>query len=302
MTRRNCLVAVLLSCLLSACDASPAAERAAPANVPGATVTVALGDRPFKLHLPTSYATGAKLPLLVVLHGYGSDAAEAESYFRFAAEADRRGFLYAMPDGTKDNRNKQFWNATNACCDFARTDVDDSGYLQHLIEAVQAAHPVDAGRVYLVGHSNGGFMAYRMACEHAGTVTAIVSLAGAVVQDAAGCVPARPVGVLQIHGTADDTIRFDGGRNGGQPYPAAAAGVERWRGYDGCSEQVTPATAPLDLEATLPGAETTVTDYRAGCRDGSQVALWTITNGGHVPALSPTFTASVLDHLLAQHR
>ncbi|MEU7872561.1 alpha/beta fold hydrolase [Dactylosporangium sp. NPDC049140] len=302
MTRRSRLIAVVLAGCLSACDAAPKAEQAAPANVAGTTTTVSLGDRPFKLHLPTSYAAGTKLPLVVVLHGYSSDAAEAESYFRFTAEADRRGFLYAMPDGTRNGRNERFWNATDACCDFGGSGIDDSGYLQRLIDAVKSAHPVDASRVYLVGHSNGGFMAYRMACEHADTVTAIVSLAGAVAQDAAGCAPVRPVGILEIHGTADDTIRFDGGLNGDRPYPSAAVGIERWRRLNGCSDQVTPASPPLDLEAALPGAETTVTAYQAGCRAGGQVTLWTVVNGGHVPALSPTFTATVLDNLLAQTR
>jgi polyhydroxybutyrate depolymerase len=302
MRRRRGLLAVLLAGCLSGCDAAPEPERATPANVAGTTTTVALGDRPFKLHLPTSYAAGTRMPLVVVLHGYTSDADEAERYFRFAAESDRRGFLYATPEGTRDGRNRRFWNATDACCDFGHKGIDDSGYLRRLIDAVKSAHPVDAGRVYLVGHSNGGFMAYRMACEHADALTAIVSLAGAVAQDAAGCAPARPVGVLQIHGTADDTIRFDGGLNGDQPYPSAAAGIDRWRRLNGCPDQVAPAVPPLDLEAALPGAETTVTAYRTGCRDGGQVALWSITGGGHVPVLSATFTASVLDHLLAQSR
>ncbi|MET7419980.1 alpha/beta fold hydrolase [Dactylosporangium sp. NPDC005555] len=297
MTRRGWLIAALVACCVSACDASPEAERAV--STPGATVTVALGDRPFQLRLPTSYADGTKMPLVVLLHGYGSDAAEAGRYFGLTAEADRRGFLLAMPDGTRNGRGQRFWNATSACCDFARSGTDDSGYLRQLIDVVKAAHPVDAGRVYLIGHSNGGFMAYRMACEHADTVTAIVSLAGAVADDAAECAPSRPVGILQIHGTADGTIRYDGGMNGGQPYPSAAVGVERWRRYNGCSDQVAPPTAPLDLDSSLPGAETTVTAYRAGCRAGGQVTLWSIPDGGHVPALSPTFAATVVDHLLA---
>ncbi|MFF5225519.1 alpha/beta hydrolase family esterase [Dactylosporangium sp. NPDC000521] len=299
MTRTRLLIAAVLAWCLPACSAAPAVER--PADVPGSTLTVALDGRPFKLHLPTSYAAGTKLPLVVLLHGYGSDAGEAERYFGLTAEADRRGFLTAMPDGTKNGSGRRFWNATDACCDFGRAGTDDSGYLRRLIDTVKSAYPVDPGRVYLVGHSNGGFMAYRMACEHADTVTAIVSLAGAVAQDAAGCAPSRPVGVLQIHGTADDTIRFDGGLNGNRPYPSAAASVERWRRYNGCSDRAAARAAPLDLDSGLPGAETVVTAYE-DCRAGGRVALWSIPDGGHVPSLSPAFTATVVDHLLAQSR
>ena len=300
MTRRGWLVSVVVACLLSACDATREAGPAA--NIAGSTVTVALDGRPFKLHLPTSYAAGTPMPLVVLLHGYTSDGADAERYFGLTAESDRRRFLYAMPDGTENRRGQRFWNATGACCDFERTGVDDSGYLRRLIDLVKSTHPVDAARVYLVGHSNGGFMAYRMACEHADTVTAIVSLAGAVTNDAAGCAPSRPVGVLQIHGTADGTIRYGGGLNVNQPYPSAAVAVERWRRLNGCSEQAAAGAAPLDVDTAVPGAETTVTAYRSGCRDGTHATLWSIADGGHVPKLSPTFAATILEHLLAQHR
>jgi polyhydroxybutyrate depolymerase len=302
MRRRDRLVAIVavVAAGLSGCHSTP--EPGPAAGAPGSTVTVALGDRPFRLHVPASYAAGTGVPLVVVLHGYRSDAAEADRYFGLTAESDRRGFLYALPDGTRTARGQQFWNATDACCDFDRTGVDDAGYLRRLIEQVRSGYSVDAGRVYLIGHSNGGFMAYRMACEHADAVTAIVSLAGAVAQDAAGCAPSRPVGVLQVHGTADATIRFEGGRNGTAAYPSAAVGVERWRRLNGCPDRPAPATAPLDLDHAQPGAETTVTAYQAGCRDGGRVALWSIRDGSHVPALTPAFTPAVLEHLLAQRR
>ena len=64
---------------------------------------------------------------------------------------------------------------------------------------------VDPYRIYVAGHSNGGFMSYRLACTHADRIAAIVSLAGATFDTPADCSPTEPVAVLQIHGTADDT-------------------------------------------------------------------------------------------------
>jgi polyhydroxybutyrate depolymerase len=291
--RRWLLVAVLVSSVTacgSTADDEPAAGRAG-------TRTIKLDDRPFRLHVPRTYDPARKAPLVVLLHGYTSNAADQESYFKLTAESDRRGFLYAMPDGTKDREDKRFWNATAACCDFYRSGVDDSGYLSRLIDAVGASYSVDAARVYLVGHSNGGFMAYRMACEHSTQVSAIVSLAGAMNYDTASCTPERPVRVLQIHGTADDTIEFEGGANGSNPFPSAAVTVDTWRRLNGCGARADTSAAPLDLDTTLSGAETTVTRYTAGCRDGREVELWTIKDGGHVPQLSEDFAPAVIDFL-----
>jgi polyhydroxybutyrate depolymerase len=290
MTGRIGLVAVLILATLTGCGSKP----------PGSTVTVNLGDRPFQLHIRRQYQRGTKMPLVVLLHGYSSSGAQAEEYFKLTAESDRRGFLYARPDGTIDPRGQRFWNATEACCDFYHLGVDDSGYLHRLLDAVKSAYSVDPGRVYLIGHSNGAFMAYRMACEHATEITAIVSLAGAATNDPARCTPARPVSVLQIHGTADHTIYFDGGVNDGQPYPSAAATLALWRHLDGCSDQATTAAPRMDLEAGLPGPETTVTTYQTGCRGGTRVELWSMADGGHVPTLTPNFTPAVLDFLLAR--
>jgi polyhydroxybutyrate depolymerase len=291
------LVCVLLVAALSACDSAPPGSTSTGGTAGPVTVDVA--DRPVKLHVPKSYRTGTKAPLVVLLHGYTSNAGVAESYFKLTAESEKHGFLYAMPEGTKNRRGDQFWNATAACCDFYSNGTDDSGYLRQLIDKVTAAYSVDPARVYFIGHSNGGFMALRMACDHATQVTAVVSLAGAATNDPAQCAPKRAVSVLQIHGTADPTIRFDGGTNGGQSYPSAANTVDLWRRLDGCAEAATPA-APKDLERNLPGAETTVTTYQTNCRDGARVELWSIADGSHVPAVGSDFAAVVMDFLLAR--
>ena len=292
---------MLLLTALAACG-SPARTKppAASPGGPGSTVTVKLGDRPFQLHVPRQYKRGTAMPLVVLLHGYTSSGAMAESYFKLTAESERRGFLYAMPDGTPDPGGKRFWNATEACCDFSHVGVDDSGYLHRLLDAVKSGYSVDPGRVYLIGHSNGGFMAYRMACEHALEITAIVSLAGAATNDPARCTPARPVSVLQIHGTADRTIYYEGGTNDGQPYPSAAGTVGLWRHLDGCADRATTTAAPIDLEADLPGPETTVTSYQTDCRAGTRVELWSMANSDHVPKVTATFAPAVIDFLIAR--
>ncbi|WP_117212889.1 alpha/beta hydrolase family esterase [Allorhizocola rhizosphaerae] len=295
------LFAVLLVLpLLAACEST--AEVPSSGGPPvrsGTTGTVDLDGRPFQLHVPGSSDPAAKAPLVVLLHGFTSDAAQIESYFKLTAESQRRGFLLAMPDGTKDREGRRFWNATQACCDFGGLGTDDSGYLSRLIDTVVARYPVDTKRVYFVGHSNGGFMSYRMACEHATKVTAIVSLAGMATADVAACKPQRPVSILQVHGTDDRTVLFEGGGNAGRSYPSVDATLAQWRGHNGCADEADASAAPMDLDSNLAGQETTVTTYRSGCRDATRVELWTIKGGSHGPAFTSNFAPAVTDFLLA---
>ena len=116
-------------------------------------------------------------PLVVFLHGYNSNAQESESFFAFGDEVEAAGMLYATPNGTQDLLALRFWNATDACCDFFGSGVDDSTYLVNLVAAIDSAVGVDPRRRFFVGHSNGGFMSYRMACDHADEVAAVVSIA-----------------------------------------------------------------------------------------------------------------------------
>lgn len=88
-----------------------------------------------------------------------------------------------------------FWNATNSCCDLFHSGVDDSAYIASIIADVKSTVAVDPKRIFVVGHSNGGFMAYRMACNHAGDIAAIVSLAGATYRPATSNSGRCPVAV-----------------------------------------------------------------------------------------------------------
>ena len=271
------------------------------ATSPAAATSSTVGlttDRPYEVFVPSSYDAARALPLVILLHGYTASGAIQEAYFQLQPLAEQRGFLYVHPDGLKDRAGNQFWNATDACCDFARPDVDDSAYLSAIIDQIEAKYSVDPKRIFFVGHSNGGFMSYRMACDHADRIAAIASLAGETFADAAACIPSEPVSVLQIQGTADKTINYQGGSIIGHDYPGSKATVATWAGYDGCATTSTDAPTKLDLEAKIVGDETTVSAF-AGCRNSSAVELWTIDGAGHIPALAPTFSAMVIDFLFA---
>jgi polyhydroxybutyrate depolymerase len=235
-----------------------------------------------------------------MLHGYGVTSVSEEAYLGFLAESDKRGFLYVAPDGTKDATTSEFWNATDACCDYYASKVDDSTYLSTLIKDIEAEYSVDAGRVYIVGHSAGAFMAQRMACDHGDQIAGVVSLEGAMFQDPTKCPGATPVSMLEIHGTSDAIIAYNGGFIGVNAFPGATTTVGDWAKIDGCGTADTTG-APLDLDASLPGKETSITAYPM-CKAGTSVELWTIAGGAHFPTLSPTFVPTVFDFLYAQKK
>ena len=260
----------------------------------------AIGDRRFEINVPEGYDGSKPVPLVVVLHGYGGNGAGAKEYFKLEAEARGRGFLTVHPDGTEDSSGKQFWNATDACCQLTATESDDSAFLTALIDRVEETFSVDPKRVFFAGHSNGGFMSYRMACEHADRIAAIVSVAGATFADVSACTPSQPVSVLQLHGTSDVVISFTGGSIVGDLYPAALTSVTTWAAYNGCdtAPEAGAASKSLDLDEYLAGKDSSVTAF-AGCPAGGAVALWTIDGGSHQPALTTEFASRIMDFLLA---
>ena len=260
-------------------------------------VFVNAGRGPILVQVPPSYDPEVPAPVVVLLHGYGSSGATKEAEYQITPLADELGFLYLYPDGTTDFLGSRFWNATDACCNFFGSGVDDVAYLTALLDEIDSVLSVDPRRVFFVGHSNGGFMAYRMACERSSRIAAIASLAGATFLNAAACAPSDPVHVLQVHGTADSVIQYNGGCLIGC-YPGAAESVNQWVGFNGCSPVGDPTLPPLDLDAGIPGAETQVIRYAVDCRPGGSAELWSIQGGAHSPNITNNFSRLIVEFLL----
>ncbi|MGK0217287.1 MAG: polyhydroxybutyrate depolymerase [Planctomycetota bacterium] len=269
-------------------------------TVPQGTTTVNAGRGPITVNLPANYDPADPAPLIVLLHGYGASGAIQEQYMKFLNVQDTYGFIFCAPDGTTDFTGNRFWNGAGACCDFANTGVDDSAYLRALIEAIEVAASVDPRSIHLIGHSNGGFMAYRMACEHPDKIASIASLAGATFNNPANCNSTTPTHVLQIHGTADSTILYGGGSLLGVPYPSAMGTALQWAQKNGCDPTPVDDPVQINLDSNVAGPESTITRFPNNCEPGGTVELWTIQGGSHTPGITPMFRNLVVQHLLAR--
>ncbi len=255
-------------------------------------------ERPAKVFLPKNYKEREQWPLILMLHGYTSYADESNVYLGLGSRVTAKGYILLTPDGKTNSMGDQFWNATDFCCDFEKTGVDDVNYLLKLVEETARLYHVDRNRIYLFGHSNGGFMGNRLLCETDGVFAGMVSLAGSTFKDLNKCRLKNPVSYLQIHAEKDPMVDF--GEN-----PNHAGGKEttmRRVAAAGCTGEP-EAGARKDLVKLIPSFDTTPVTWNH-CLADTEVSLWTIDESkvdGHKPHTpgfnQPDFVDSAVDFL-----
>ena len=130
-------------------------------------------------------------------------------------------------------------------------------------------------KVTFVGHSNGGYMSYRLACEAPDKIDGIVVLAGAVYADEGDCVGTEPVSVVHIHGTDDESVGYESSPS----HAGAEESAGRWATKAGCD--ATPAViGQRDYLGGVEGNETTASQW-SGCSAGTDIQLWSAEGGDH---------------------
>jgi polyhydroxybutyrate depolymerase len=170
------------------------------------SITVGGLHRQYILYVPASYSPGTAAPLVLNFHGYTSNALEQMFYGDFRPIADTAGFLIVHPMGTVDILGNTHWNVG-----WGTSTVDDIGFTRALIDSLSAQYTINQDRIYSTGMSNGGFMSYTLACDLSDRIAAIASVTGDLnVAQLTTCNPQHPMPVMEIHGTADPTVAYDG--------------------------------------------------------------------------------------------
>jgi polyhydroxybutyrate depolymerase len=224
------------------------------------TVTLVVDgrSRTALIHVPPG-VSGRAVPLLLALHGYGGSGPRMETYSGFSPIADHDGFVVAYPSSTG-----LYWNSTASA-----KLPNDVTFLGSLIGHLLKTMCLDPERVFAAGVSNGGGMVALAACELSSQLAGIASVAGAY-NNQPPCRPARPVSVLEVHGTADQVVPYYGPRR--RPTPDGMPPfVNGWVSRDRCSR------GPL-----VHHVAKRTTSYRwGGCAGGSVVEHIRIRKGRH---------------------
>jgi polyhydroxybutyrate depolymerase len=254
-------------------------------------------DRPAVVSVPSSYDAKQPLPAVFLLAGYDHASTDLDDWIGVSDKLDALDFVLVQADGLRDSDGAHFWNATDGCCDYDETGVDDVGYLTDLISELIERFAVDQRHIIIVGHSNGGFMGYRMACEPNSPISALVSIAGATWLNAADCQATRPVSVLQIHGDSDENMPFEGDESA----PGALEALTRWGARADCDlSSWNEEPEKLELADDTLNEETTVSRYTSGCKTGTDIALWFLEATDHYPPLRASATSRALSWAVAQ--
>ena len=216
------------------------------------------------------------VPLVLMLHGGGGNAAIAENMSGLTAKARQEGFIVAYPEGSGRFAGKLLtWNAGH-CCGYAmKRNIDDVAFISALIERLIADYPVDPQRIYVTGMSNGGLMSHRLGIELSDKLAAIAPVVATLFGDEPQ--PRGPVAALMINGMLDKAVPHLGGPPGGRvtdawdgtPTKPALAQASFWAKANGCA--ATPAQQDHGRYLL----------WRYTCAPDGAVELYLLKDNGH---------------------
>jgi len=249
----------LFAILVGALPAARAVGVLAP-GLNARTLTFDSQMRAYDIYVPASYSGGVAVPLVVDMHGFGSNKDQQRLLSGFQQRSDLEGFLVAYPQGLFNS-----WNAGTCCGQAAAQNIDDVGFLRAMVDAIAAEANVDPRRIYATGLSNGGAMTQRLACDAADVFAAAAPMAFPIpFNPLSTCQPSRPIAVLMFMGLTDQLV----------PYSSAAPSFQYWRTFDGC------AGGPPD-ESVVTGDS--FCDTYTHCADGVEAGLCSITSVSPAP-------------------
>jgi len=226
---------------------SPDAAADGDAGAACPTLALAAGDsnqmvqvgsmtRSYLLHVPSSYTGGVRVPLILDFHGIKVSGAVQRMLSTYPAQTDPEGVVMAFPNGATGPYGAA-WNVGPCCV----AGVDDVAFTRKIVEQVQSVACIDPDRVYAVGFSMGGGMAYQLGCQAADLIAAIAPSSFDLLQENVNdCHPSRPLSVISFRGTSDTLVSYTGGLSTlvqGMPvtFLGAQATFQKWGQLDGCT-------------------------------------------------------------------
>jgi len=228
-------------------------------------------QRDYILYLPASYSGDLPVPLIFNFHGWGSNAADQMWYGDFRSVADTAGFLVIHPQGTVFD-GYTHWNVGGWT---VGSPADDVGFTDALIDSLSAEYNIDPLRIYATGMSNGGFMSFLLACQLSDRIAAIASVTGSMTPETyEECTPQHPTPILQMHGTVDTVVPYNG-TAWSEPVNDV---LEYWAEYNNCNP-IPEITALPDIDPDDGSTIEHMVFYDGD--NGVVVEHYMIVGGGH---------------------
>lgn len=228
--------------------------------------------RNFKVHTPPSYSSSSTYPLVIALHGGNHDANIMEYITNLTQKSDEANFIVVYPNGLSI-LGLRTWNAGTCCGPAVSYNVDDVGFIIKMIKKLRESYNIDTNRIYVTGASNGGMLAYRLACEKADVFAAIAPVATTMVTNTP-CSPARAVPLLHIHSLPDRRVPYNGGFGtgfAGVYMPPIDSVLNVWGNNANC-------TGTIDTIYNISGV---IGKKWTNCNICSDVLLYITMDGGH---------------------
>lgn len=237
-------------------------------------------ERSYQIYVPKTYNPKTPTPLVITLHGYSSNPADAIYSSRWNRLADAEGLIAVYPLGTG---SPTYWHIF----DYAyggRSSQTDVQFFSDLIDQLEEKYNIDPARIYVNGISMGGGMSFVLACNLSERIAAVGSVSGAYSYPLAECNPQKPVPLIAFHGTEDDIVPYEGIVNNsyGLTYPPVPDFISAYADQNHCNE-----TINVPQEGEISSVSYT------GCAQNADVVFYTIHGGGHTwpgdtPAATPT--------------
>jgi polyhydroxybutyrate depolymerase len=265
--------------------------------------------RTFVVHLPIGYDPGNKYPVVILLHSTDETAQDMARLSRFDFVADRYGFIAFYPNSEGDS-----WDIGAAVAQPKRPTgrrgglgglglpvpfpfpgregaqgrggsqngdrLGDVAFIDEMLDKLTGAYSVDSNRIFATGYSDGGLMDFRLGCSMSRRIAAIAPVAAAMPKEmSVRCKLSHAVPLLMMNGTSDPVVHYGGGKVKGASFTTLSVQttVGTWAELDRCNPKPTHTTLPLHDER---GMKTRLDTY-SNCRDGAEVALYTIEGGGN---------------------
>jgi len=170
-----------------------------------------------------------------MFHQDGASGLNLKYLTEFDLEADNYGFLAVYPNASSD------WGYGCGCTNADSSGVDDVQFVTDLLNELDADYGINRDSVFVIGYSEGVFMAQKLVCEMTDTFAGMATVSATMLASLAEtCTPSKAIPVLMINGTGDDEYPFAGALDRGPSSVVAAdTALHFWANSNGCGERQT---------------------------------------------------------------